>query len=244
MAGAGKEVDLTMLMLTDLSIRAGDFALDDVSLTVETGEYFVLMGPTGSGKSLLVKAVCGLGRVGSGSIHLKGRDVTNLEPRRRKVGYVPQESALFEHLTVEANVTFALRVAGLSRRRARNEVAPIADTLGITALLGRSTLNLSGGERQKVALGRALAGRPGLLVLDEPLSALDEPTGCEICGVLKQVQSQFNVTTLHVCHNPREADALADRVGVMTTGRLAQVGTLADLIAHPADPVVARLLAT
>lgn len=242
MARTGKEVDLTMLQVTDLALTAGQFQLRDVGLRVEAGEYFALMGPTGSGKSLLIKAICGLIRIAAGSVELAGRDVTHLEPRRRRVGYVPQESGLFEHLTVERNIIFAPRVAGLSRRRAAEQVAPIVEMLGIGGLMGRSTLNLSGGERQKVALARALVRKPDLLVLDEPVSALDGPSRLEICGVLKRVQSELGVTALHVCHNMSEAHMLADRVGVMSAGRLIQIGTMDDLAANPADPIVANLL--
>jgi len=235
-------MDLTMLRVTALALTAGEFALRDVSFHVEAGEYFVVMGPTGSGKSLLVKAVCGLARIDAGAIELAGRDVTGVEPRRRKVGYVPQESGLFAHLTVQGNITFAPRAAGLSRRRALEEVSPIVEMLGIGELMSRSVLNLSGGERQKVALGRALARRPQLLALDEPVSALDGPTSLEICGVLKRIGAELGVTTLHVCHNLNEAKMLADRVAVMFAGRLVQTGRLDDLAAEPADETVARLM--
>jgi len=232
-----------MLVVTDLALTAGDFHLREVCLRVEAGEYFVLMGSTGSGKSLLVKAVCGLVRVTAGSIELASRDVTNIEPRRRNVGYVPQESGLFDHLTVERNVIFAPRAAGLSRRRALEEVSPIVEMLGIGELMGRSTLNLSGGERQKVALARALVRRPSLLVLDEPVSALDGPTRLEICGVLKRVQAELGVATLHVCHNLSEAKLLADHIGVMSAGRLIQTGSVDELTANPTDSSVSKLLA-
>ncbi len=235
-------MDLAMLRVQNLCLRAGEFALQDVCLQVRSGEYFVLMGPTGSGKSLLVKAICGLMPIAAGRVLINGRDVTALEPRQRRVGYVPQDSALFPHLTVERNITFALETAGLGRRQARQKVAPVVETLGIENLLGRSPLTLSGGETQKVALARALARSPDLLLLDEPVSALDEPTRREICPVLKRVQREFDLATLHVCHSREEAQDLADRVGILSAGRLVQTGTMEELTARPADELVRRLL--
>ena len=231
-----------MLRLRDVTLRAGRFRLHPVSLTVAAGDYFVLMGPTGSGKSLLVQAVCGLVRIESGSIAIDGKDVTAAEPRFRRVGYVPQTAGLFPHLSVARNITFGLEVRGTGRRQALRKVAPIVQRLGVGHLMGRSTVNLSGGETQKVALARALACDPKLLMLDEPVSALDEPTRREICPLLNQVQRQFGVATVHVCHSREEAAALADRVGVMSAGRLVQTGSLADLAAHPAEEAVRRLL--
>ncbi|MHC4717003.1 MAG: ABC transporter ATP-binding protein [Planctomycetota bacterium] len=219
-----------MLRIEKVCLRAGEFRLRDVT------------GPTGSGKTLLLKAVCGLIRVGSGRIVIDDGDVTDLAPRSRRVGYVPQDSGLFPHLSVARNVTFGLEVGGMSRGEAVTRILPLAETLGIADLLDRSTINLSGGERQKVALARALARGPKLLLLDEPVSALDEPTRREICRVLRRVQRQFGVSTLHVCHNRREARDLADRVGVMSAGRLVQTGRLDDLAADPANPDVRRLL--
>jgi ABC-type sugar transport system ATPase subunit len=231
-----------MLNVQNLGFRVGGFELHDVCLHVEPAEYFVLMGATGSGKSLLIKSICGLLRAKSGRIMIDGRDVTELPPRLRNVGYVPQDSCLLPHLNVLRNVTFAMEVAGRSKKDAAEEIAPIVESLSIGALLERSTVNLSGGERQKVALARALASKPKLLLLDEPVSALDEPTRREICTVLRRVQREFGVATIHVCHSRTEAAAVHDRVGVMSQGRLVQVGPLDELTDNPADPAVRRLL--
>ena len=232
-----------MLRLNQVNLRGGDFRVRDVSLLAGAGEYFVLMGATGSGKSLLVQAICGLIRIESGAIVIDGTDVTWAEPRFRRVGYVPQNSALFPHLSVARNVTFGLEVAGLRRAEAIRQAAPIAELLGIEFLMGRATpRDLSGGETQKVALARALARGPKLLVLDEPVSALDEPTRRELCPLLRRVQREIGVTTIHVCHSREETAAVADRVGVMSAGRLVQTGTLEELTARPADEAVRRLL--
>ncbi|MFW6062118.1 MAG: ATP-binding cassette domain-containing protein, partial [Planctomycetota bacterium] len=196
-----------MLRVRSVHLQAGEFRVEDVDVDVAAGEYFVLMGATGSGKSLLVTAVCGLRRVVCGRIEIGGRDVTGLAPRRRGVGYVPQESGLFPHLSVKRNLLFPSRRAGARRRH----IDEIIDMLEIGYLLDRWPGGLSGGERQKVALARALARQPKLLLLDEPVSALDEPTRREVCELLGRVQQQFRVATVHVCHSLTEARQVADR---------------------------------
>lgn len=231
-----------MIRVRDLSFRAGDFEVRGVSLDVARGEYFVLLGPNGSGKTLLVSCLCGLIRARAGCIEIDGRDVTRAEPRLRRIGYVPQDYGLFPHLDVARNVTFALRAAGVRRAAALGQVAPLVETLGLGRLLDHRPDTLSGGERQKVALARALALRPSLLLLDEPVSALDGPTRAEVLAQLRCVQREFAVTTIHVCHSIDEAAAVADRAGVMIAGRLVQTGLLRDLIERPADAGVARLL--
>jgi ABC-type sugar transport system ATPase subunit len=231
-----------MIRISGLTFRAGDFSVRDVTLDVATGEYFVILGPNGSGKTLLIHCLCGLQRADSGRIVIGDRDVTDAEPRRRRVGYVPQDYGLFPHLDVARNVTFALRAAGLSLADALREVGPLVETLHLGKLMGHAPPTLSGGERQKVALARAMALRPQLLLLDEPVSALDGPTRAEVLQQLRQVQRQFAVTTIHVCHSIDEAEAVADRAGVMIDGRLVQTGRLEELIENPAGPEVARLL--
>ena len=231
-----------MLRVEDLSLEAGDFRLREVSLGLERGEYFVLMGPTGSGKSLLARCVCGLLRPSGGAIHVGGRDVTALAPRRRHVGYVPQDAALFPHMTVAKNITFALRGRGQSHRRALGGASPLIDLLHLAPLLDRLPGTLSGGERQKVAVARALAAAPEVLILDEPVSALDEPTRREVCRELARLHRSLSVPTLHICHSVAEARLVADRVGILVEGRLVQTAPLPEALDHPATPDVARLL--
>ena len=232
------------LSVEKLCFSVGDFALSDVSLAVGSGEYFVLMGATGSGKSLLVKCICGLAVPTSGAIALNGTNVTRLRPRERRIGYVPQDCGLFPHMDVASNITFGLRVRRISRRKAMQQAQPLIDMLELGSLLGRSTGTLSGGERQKVAVARALAVKPELLILDEPVSALDEPTRHEVCLELRRVQREFNVPVVHICHSVAEARLVADRVGVMVAGRLVQAGPLDEITKTPASPAVARLLGT
>ena len=231
-----------MLALADVRLSVGGFALRGVDLAVARGEYFVLMGPTGSGKSLTIQCICGLIRPDAGSITIAGRDVTGLGPRQRRVGYVPQDSGLLPHLSVADNIAFPLRRRGQGARQARRAIEPIVQMLGAEALLDRRPGTLSGGERQKVALARALAAQPDVLLLDEPVSALDEPTRREVCAQLLAVQRRIGLATVHVCHNTEEARTLADRVGVMHEGRIVQTGRLEELEASPADPAISRLL--
>lgn len=233
---------LTVLRVRGLHLQVGSFRVSDVSFDVPQGEYFVLMGPTGSGKSLTARCVAGLIPVESGTITIDGRDVTHLEPRRRGVGYMPQHGALFPHLDVAGNILFPLRVRGTAAAEARAAVAPLVNMLGLGELMGRRVGTLSGGERQKAALARALASRPRLLLLDEPLSALDEPSRREIGKELRRAQRALGIATVHICHNTEEARALADRAGVIHAGRLVQTGPLDELQRQPASAAVARLL--
>ena len=204
-----------MIAIEQLSLRAGAFALDGLSLQVPSGEYAVLMGQTGCGKSTLLEAICGLKAVPSGRIVLLDRDVTHLRPQARNVGYVPQDLALFPTLSVREHLAFALEVRGWKQADIDDRSEEVAGLLGIAHFLHRTPQGLSGGEAQRVALGRALSFRPRVLLLDEPLSALDEDTRGEMVDVLRSVQRQTGVTTLHVTHSLTEARRLADRLFVL-----------------------------
>jgi molybdate/tungstate transport system ATP-binding protein len=231
-----------VIELRELSLHAGSFHVRDVSLHVGADEYFVLLGPTGSGKTLLVSCLCGLLPADWGTVHIGGEDLTLADPRRRHIGYVPQQGVLFPHMSVLENILFAPRARGASRSAAMREVRPLVQSLGLEPLLGRSPEGLSGGERQKVALVRALAGRPRVLVLDEPVSALDERTRRDICAELLRVQRELGVATIHICHNREEALQVGDRAGIMYDGRLVQTGHMEELLHRPANEEVARLL--
>jgi ABC-type Fe3+/spermidine/putrescine transport system ATPase subunit len=209
-----------MLQVESLSLQVGSFALRDVSLDVGPEEYFVLMGPNGSGKTLLLKCIGGLLRVRAGRILIDGRDVTGLEPRERGIGYVPQEGALFPYLDVARNIAFPLRIRGWRLRPALRRLEPLIDLLQLGALLQRHPGTLSGGERQRVAVARALASQPRVLLLDEPVSALDEEARRLVCGHLRRLQRELKIAAVHVCHSSEEAGMLADRRAVMVDGRL------------------------
>lgn len=203
---------IPMIAVVDLSLSAGAFSLKGVSFTVATGEYAVLMGRTGSGKTKLLEAICGLHPIRSGSICLLGRDMTRCKPAERGVGYVPQDLALFPSLTVREHLAFALTVRRWPQADIEQRVGELAEMLGLSHLLDRSPHGLSGGEAQRVALGRALSFRPPVLLLDEPLSALDEESRDELVELLRSVQRRTNVTTLHVTHSLTEARKLGDRL--------------------------------
>jgi molybdate/tungstate transport system ATP-binding protein len=209
-----------MIALSAVTIRQGSFCLHDVSLEVPTGQYAVLMGKTGSGKTTILEAMCGLRPLAAGRIRLMDRDVTGLKPGARGVGYVPQDAGLFSRLTVREHLAFALVIRRWSQAAIRQRVAELAQLIGIGHLLERRPHGLSGGEAQRVALGRAMAMRPGVLLLDEPLSALDEDTRQEMYDLLRQVRRQSAVTVLHVTHNRSEASQLADRLFQLSDGGL------------------------
>jgi molybdate/tungstate transport system ATP-binding protein len=207
-----------MIALEDVTLRSGTFVLTGVSLVVPSGAYGVLMGRTGCGKTTLLEAICGLGLVQRGRIRLGDRDVTALHPADRHVGYVPQDLALFPTLTVRQHLAFALEVRGQPSAAVARRVDELAALLGVAGLLDRRPQGLSGGEAQRVALGRALAAAPPVLLLDEPLSALDEGTRDDMIALLQRVQRLTEVTVLHVTHNRLEAETLADTLFVLEGG--------------------------
>jgi ABC-type sugar transport system ATPase subunit len=207
-----------MIAVEHLTVRAGAFALVDVGFTIPPGQYAVLMGRTGAGKTTLLEAICGLKRPAAGLIRLHGRDVTGLKPAERGIGYVPQDRALFQTMTVRAHLGFALAVRRAPEDAITRRVAELARLLGIEHLLDRRPHGLSGGEAQRVAVGRALAAQPDILCLDEPLNGLDEQTQTEMCQLLRTLQQTTGVTTLHVTHNLVEAERLADRILLLKNG--------------------------
>ena len=222
-----------MIRVENLSVRAGDFALDNVSFEVPTGDYGILMGRTGSGKTTILEAVCGLKSVIGGRMTLMDRDVTRLKPAERGIGFVPQDGALFPTMIVRDQIGFALTVRKWKRRDINQRVDELAGLLGISALLSRRPEGLSGGERQRIALGRALAARPGVLCLDEPLSALDETTREEMYNLLKSVRERAGVTTLHITHSRTEARRLGDVVFQVEEGQVRRVS--ADEVSEDAE---------
>ncbi len=217
-----------MIRVEGLAIRAGAFSLEGVSFEVPAGSYAVLMGKTGCGKTSVLEALCGLRPVAAGRVTLGDREVTDLSPSDRQVGYVPQDRALFRTMTVRDNLAFSPRARGWEKAAIDERVAEMARLLGIERLLGRRPAGLSGGEAQRVALGRALAARPSVLCMDEPLTALDDETREEMIGLLLSVRKATGATVLHVTHSREEARRLADRLFVLEAG-IVRAATPAEL---------------
>ena len=209
-----------MIVLEEIHISLGAFSMRNLDLCVSRGEYAVLMGSTGSGKSTLLEIICGLRTPDSGRVLIDGRDVTRATPAARDVGYVPQDGALFKTMSVFEHLAFALVVRRQAQVDIESRVSELAELLGIAHLLERTLPGLSGGERQRVALGRALSFRPGILLLDEPLAALDDETRQHIIQLLKNIHARTGVTVLHVTHNQREAEALGTCVLRLCDGRV------------------------
>jgi molybdate/tungstate transport system ATP-binding protein len=199
-----------MIALENISWHAGSFRLDGVSFEIPARRYAVLMGRTGCGKTTLLEIICGLRRPDSGRVRIGDRDVTDEPPGARGIGYVPQDGALFPTMTVREQIAFALRLRHHPASEILKRVHELAEHLGVSRLLDRLPQNLSGGERQRVALGRALAAKPSVLLLDEPLSALDEELRDDLAALLKRIQGELGITALHITHSGREAAQLSD----------------------------------
>lgn len=200
-----------MIEVEQLEVRAGAFGLAGISFAIPTGEYGVLMGKTGCGKTTILEAICGLKNVVNGEIKLMGREVTHLSAGQRGIGFVPQEATLFSTKTVRAHLAFGLKIRKWTAEDIDSRVEELASELSITDILDRKPYGLSGGERQRVSLGRALSFRPQVLCLDEPLSALDEDTHEEMISLIKRLTKEHGITALHITHSKREAAAMADK---------------------------------
>lgn len=232
-----------LLSVRGLTVRFGaTTALDALDLDVHAGEMFVLLGASGSGKTTLLRAVAGFVRPDAGRIELDGTDVAALPPYKRPVNTMFQSYALFPHLTVAANVGFGLRQQGMARTTITARVAEMLALVSLPDYGARKPHQLSGGQQQRVALARSLAPNPRLLLLDEPLSALDRNLREETRQELARLQRQVGTTFIVVTHDQEEALTLATRIGVMREGRLAQVGTPAEVYEHPVDRFVAEFL--
>lgn len=201
-----------MIHLDSIVLRQGAFRLGPVFLSVPAGGYVCLMGPTGCGKTSLLEVIAGLRPPQSGRVRLRGADVTGLSPAARGLGYVPQDAAVFRTLTVKENLAFALRVRKWAEADIAARVTELADWLGLAGILNRPAVGLSGGEAHRVALGRALAFRPDVLLLDEPLSSLDEPTRDGLIELLLALKATRAAAILHVTHSGTEAARLGDEV--------------------------------
>ena len=234
-----RTVSNPLLVLKSLSKSWREFQIKDVNLEVRKGEYFVVMGPTGAGKTLLLQLIAGIHYPDSGKIILDDVDVTYLPPEKRSIGYVPQNYALFPHMFVKDNIGYGLRIRGYPKDKVEEETRELSTKLGINHLLERRVSTLSGGEQQRVALARALIIKPKILLLDEPLSALDPETGEEIREYIKEIRKILKFTAIHVTHDFVEAVDLGDRMAIMFNGEILQVGEPIEIINNPRNELIA-----
>ena len=231
-----------MLRVENVSKDWKDFHLREISLDVRKEEYFIILGPSGAGKTVLLEIIAGIIEPDAGKIVLNGEDITYLPPERRGLAYIPQSYALFPNMSVFDNIAFGLRVRRLPKVEIERKVKEIAEVLGISHLLHRKPGTLSGGESQRVAIARALVIEPPLILLDEPFANLDAQTRGKLLAEMKHWRKELGFTALHVTHSFEEAISLGDRVGVMLNGRLVQIGSVREVFSRPANEELARFL--
>lgn len=233
---------MALVELQNIRLSYGNVeVLKGVSLRLESAEFAAVLGPSGCGKTSLLRIIAGFSEY-TGTLRIDGQDVANLPPHRRNIGIVFQDYALFPHQTVEGNIGYGLRLRSLPRSEIRDRVGALLDLLKLNGFAARYPEHLSGGQRQRVAIARALAIEPKMLLLDEPLSALDKKLREEMQVELRQIQKTVGITTLFVTHDQEEALALADSVIVMTEGTIRQVGSPAEIYMRPADAFVAEFI--
>ena len=218
-------------------------ALDQVELTVDAAEFMVVMGPSGCGKTTLLPVILGALTPDDGRIWIDGKEVNQLPLEERNIGYVPQDFGLFPHLDVYENVAFGIRVRGYLEVRIRERVTELLEIMDLKGLESRKPRELSAGQEQRVALARALATNPSVLLLDEPLSNVDEATKAQVGTSLKEVQERSNITTLCVTHNPEDAFGLGERIAIMYSGKIIQCATPRSILENPRNELVRKLIA-
>jgi molybdate/tungstate transport system ATP-binding protein len=231
-----------MIEIKELSLQFDTFSLKDINLTIQDEEYFVLLGPTGAGKTIFIECLAGLHKIRHGKILINNTEATNSPPEERGIGYVPQDYVLFPFLDVKENIVFGLKKGKKSRIEVQRRMMMLAELLGISHILNRRTFSLSGGEKQRVALARALAPSPRILLLDEPLSSLDNQTSKHLRLELKRIHKELGLTTIHITHNQAEAEEMADRIGIINAGVLEQVGRLQDVYFTPSNKTVSDFI--
>ncbi|MDY6792808.1 MAG: ABC transporter ATP-binding protein [Thermodesulfobacteriota bacterium] len=231
-----------MINIESLRIELPGFTLQDINLSIEDGEFFTFLGPTGAGKTLVLEAIAGIVPITGGHILVKGRDVTHLPPDQRGIGIVYQDYALFPHLSVLENITYGLRYYKDKQPTSGNRIKTLMAQLGLKPLVQRSIKHLSGGEKQRVSLARALAVNPTILLLDEPLSALDPNFREEIREILKELHERLETTFLMVTHDFAEAMFLGQRTAIINRGKIEQIGPVAEVFKRPATPFVAEFV--
>ncbi len=231
-----------MIRVENLSNNWGEFELKNISLEVKQGEYFVILGPTGAGKTLLLELIVGLYIPNEGKILIDGKDITYDVPEKRNLGFLYQDYSLFPHFSVKKNIEYGMNIRGITKNEIDTKVKELSKILKIEHLMKRDTTTLSGGEQQKVALARALAINPKVLLLDEPFSALDENTKSKLISEMKDLHRKEGITFIHVTHSQEEAILLADRIGIMMNGTIVQVGTPDEIFYKPLSKEIAKFV--
>ncbi len=230
---------MSYLKIENLSSTIDNFVLDNINIEIKKNEYFVLLGQSGSGKTRLLETLAGLNS-SSGKIYYDEKEISLLLPENRDIGFVYQDFALFPNLNVEENIKFSSRYKKIEN--SKELFNDLVDFLKLEKLLKRDIENLSGGEKQRVAIARALFSKPKILLLDEPLSAIDPTFRNSIMKSLKDIHKRYNLTTIHVTHNFREASYLADKIAIIMNGKIQQIGKSENVLNHPANIEVAKFL--
>jgi len=231
-----------MIEIQNLSMKLGEFSLKNINLAIGDREYFVILGPTGAGKTIILECIAGLHRIKQGEIWIDGNNATRRAPEERNIGYVPQDYVLFPLLNVADNIAFGLRQMNCTKTQIVEKVKDLSNLMSVSHLLNRDTRSLSGGEKQRVALARALALSPKVLLLDEPLSSLDLQTSKYLKMELRHIHNKTGITTLHITHNQMEAEELADRIDILNMGRLEQVGKPKEVFFYPENESVSDFI--
>ena len=233
-----------MLLVDNVSLDLGDFHIKSLSLHIEIPEYWVIIGPSGAGKTILLEMIAGIHQPVKGRILFDGNDITHDQPKDRHIAMMYQDLMLFPHMTVKENILFSVKIRKSADDGTLKKVSELVDILGITHLMNRNPATLSGGEAQRVALARALIQKPRLLLLDEPLSALDSMTRERLRQEIRKIHRHLNIPIIHITHHFEDVYALAEKVAIMQDGMIVQAGRPEDVFAHPCTPYVAEICGT